>query len=92
MNQTNSDDDKDRPKTNPRSVSMSDIKKSTTRAADIHRIAQRSKTLVRRTTKKPLPARTASPSSPAKRRSMDIAKSSKVSRFGDSTPVISNPI
>lgn len=92
MNQTNNDDVKSRSKTNPRKVSMSDINIPTNRATDVHRTTQRSKTLIRRTAKKPIPARQVSPPSPAKRRSMDIAKSSQISRFGDRNTEISSPV
>jgi len=83
MNQTKNDDVESRPKTNPRKANMDGFKKPTNRAIDIHRTTQRSKTLIRRATKKPIQAREPQPSSPAKRRSIDIAKSSKISRFGE---------
>src|ERR1035437_10392064 len=90
MNQTNNEDVESRPKTNPIKISMSDIKKRVTRSADIHRATQRSTTLVRRVAKKPTPSRLANLSTPAKRRSMDIAKSSKISHFGEKTPTINS--
>ncbi len=92
MNQTKNDDVESRPKTNTRKVSMDGFKKPTNRAVDIHRTTQRSKTLIRRTAKKPTPTREPRSSSPAKRRSVDIAKSSKISRFGETTPTHSNPV
>ncbi len=92
MNQTNNDDVKSRPKTNSRKVSMNDVNIPTNRATDVHRTNQRSKTLIRRTAKKPIPARQVNPPSPAKRRSMDIAKSSQISRFGDRNTEISSPV
>lgn len=53
--------------------------KRATAAASIHSSVQRSKTLVRRVTKKPLPITSHKPKKPGQ--TMDIARSSKVVRF-----------
>ena len=59
--------------------------KKPTPANSIHSSLQRSKTLIRRVTKKPSPISNHRPKNPG--RTMDIAKSSKISRFAPHTVV-----
>lgn len=63
--------------------------KKITPAASIHNSLQRSKTLIRRVTKKPIPISNHKPKHPGQ--TMDIAHSSKVARFAPH-PVMSAPV
>ncbi len=82
MNQTKSDDVESRPKTNLRNTNMNDI----------HRAPQRSQTLIRRVAKKPASSRPINVSLPTKRRSMDVAKSSQITHFGRTNPIVEKQV
>lgn len=70
----------------PVSAPKQPVAKRPTAATTIHSTTQKSKTLVRRATKKPVTAKPVTPlnARPA-RRSMDIARSSKITRFAPAT-------